>query len=160
MTRREKMAEMMRRYGVNREDLCFAKLVTNDIDPVEAYMVIYRVTTKDQRTSLKRYLAGNPKLEILIAALKRGVDDIPIEEKKPSHDHDDIDLRSKEGMLDALERAYRDEDDPKKQADILGKIADLQRLKDEENKESRKLVHYYLPLRCDVCPYKAAYIPD
>lgn len=57
-------------------------------------------------------------------------------------------------MIEALSRQVRDTDDPKQKADILMKIADLQRMKQDENTEKEKLVHYYLPLRCEVCPWK------
>lgn len=65
------------------------------------------------------------------------------------------DLKSKEGMIDALEEQVHSTEDPKQKADILMKIADLQRMKQDENTEKERLVHYYLPLRCEVCPWRS-----
>lgn len=39
----------------------------------------------------------------------------------------------------------------KERVDALMKIADLQRMKQDENKQDEKRVHFYLPLSCDRC---------
>ena len=67
---------------------------------------------------------------------------------------DGVDLRTKDGVLTALETELENVTDPKQRTEIIGKIADLQRMKNEEDKQSRELIHYYLPLRCEECPYK------
>ena len=43
----------------------------------------------------------------------------------------------------------------KERADVLCKIADLLRLKEDEKKEEIRRVHYYLPLTCNRCALRA-----
>ncbi len=62
-------------------------------------------------------------------------------------------FRTKDAILAALESEI-----PglrgKERTEVLLKIADLQRMKQEENKEEEQRVHYYLPLKCELCPLK------
>ena len=58
--------------------------------------------------------------------------------------------RTKEEVLDALiaELPYVSGKD---RADLLMKIADLQRMKQEENIAEDNTVHFYLPVTCHMC---------
>lgn len=69
-------------------------------------------------------------------------------------------LRDKDSILRELEREAATAKG-KIRADILIRIADLQRMKDEESKEKEERVHYYLPLPiCKDCQFKNNLIPD
>lgn len=59
-------------------------------------------------------------------------------------------LRTKDGVINALvaELKYTR---GKARADLLMKIADLQRMKQKEDKKEEKLIHFYLPLPCYKC---------
>lgn len=73
-----------------------------------------------------------------------------------------------DGALSQVEK-YKDKDflikalavqaelcrDPKKKAEILMKIADLQNMKKEEVKEDHKYLTFYMPLTCNNCEIKA-----
>lgn len=155
--------DLSRRYNIREEDVCFAILAARGIDMGIAFKVVYNTSAKDYDKAAKRLLSGNPQIEMLIKAekeLRNG--QLPIgyikeskmeRESRSAMLDKSVDLRSKSGVLDALEEAYRSADNAKMQADILSKIADLQKMKNEEDQEQKKLVNYYLPLRCEVCPY-------
>lgn len=65
-------------------------------------------------------------------------------------------LRGREEVIRELNQLATIEVDSKKKADILLKIADLERMKEQSAKKSEQL-HYYMPLRCTTCNlYKQA----
>lgn len=69
-------------------------------------------------------------------------------------DGDTPDLTDRDNLLAELQLQYRTATDPKSKADILNKIADICKMKQAETPtEDENRVHYYLPLRCDICPY-------
>lgn len=41
--------------------------------------------------------------------------------------------------------------DPKQRTEILLKLADLQRMKEDANKDDTELVHFYVPIQCHNC---------
>jgi hypothetical protein len=62
-----------------------------------------------------------------------------------------LDVTDKDSILRALKEQYDNAMEPKVKTDILTKIADLQRMKQDENKEEEELTHFYLPLTCKRC---------
>lgn len=62
-----------------------------------------------------------------------------------------VNLRDKDSVIDALQEQIAATSDPKLRTDIIMKAADLQRMKQDENKDESKLIHFYLPLRCQDC---------
>lgn len=74
------------------------------------------------------------------------IHDVPVAEGS------NIDVNSKESILEALMQKYQQTQDPKQAADILMKIADLQKMKQDEVKEEKKHTMVYLPATCHDCP--------
>jgi hypothetical protein len=64
------------------------------------------------------------------------------------------DLTNKGNVIEELQVLYNAETNAKAKSDILMKIADLERMKQETPKEEEERVHYYLPRKeCENCPY-------
>lgn len=65
--------------------------------------------------------------------------------------------RSKADTIRELNRLATLTTDTKLKAEILLKLSDLEGWKKSDPKEEQETIHYYLPLRCNVCSlYKAA----
>lgn len=58
-----------------------------------------------------------------------------------------VDFRSKDSIIDQLGKAATSLSG-KDRADVLMKIADLQQMKKDENKDEEERVHFYLPANC------------
>jgi hypothetical protein len=77
-----------------------------------------------------------------------------IARQKDGSTSDDNDLTDKANVIRELQVLYKAEQNPKQKSEILMKIADLERMKNESTKEQEKLVHFYIPLReCKHCPH-------
>jgi hypothetical protein len=61
------------------------------------------------------------------------------------------DYRNKDILIEELSIQADCATSPKEKSDILMKIADLQRMKQDETKDEEELVHFYLPLTCEKC---------
>lgn len=87
--------------------------------------------------------------------------------KQMNADNEDKVRAIEENLLsgDEYSKKYRDKDEiitalakeadslrGKDRVDVLNRIADLQRMKQEENKTEEERVHYFLPLTCCNCP--------
>ena len=68
-----------------------------------------------------------------------------------SEDDEYIDFSERNNVIEALSRSANLEKDNVRRAKILSQIADLQRMKQDENKDEQELVHFYLPLTCKRC---------
>lgn len=148
---RKKLESLMERYGLTREDVFLAVLISQGMPPGESFGVVYQSNLKDNDYAYSKYVATKPRITELVSDLKpvkRTTDDVR------SGRAGRFNLRTKDGVLSALEFDAESTNDPKQRADIHMKIAELQRLKNEEDDRKNKLVHYYLPLRCTVCPWK------
>lgn len=66
-------------------------------------------------------------------------------------DDEYIDFSEKGNVIEALSMAANLEKDNVRRAKILSQIADLQRMKQDENKDETELVHFYLPITCKRC---------
>lgn len=64
-----------------------------------------------------------------------------------------IDYTQRHNLITALSDAANSEPDTLRKTKILSELADLQRMDKEESKgdAEKKLVHFYLPLRCRDC---------
>lgn len=62
-----------------------------------------------------------------------------------------LDYRDKSSILEAMcqELPYLRGKD---RVAVLMSMADLQRMKQDENKEEEERIHYYLPMKCALCP--------
>lgn len=149
---------LMQRYNISKQDVFLAFLIADGMPPGDAFESLFHILAKDPTTACRRYLTGKPSIETLADAIRRerkleANGDTP---KTPSRTKSsDLDLRTKDGVLSALEKELSSVTEPKQRTEIIGKIADLQRMKNEEDRENRKLINYYLPLRCEECPYKS-----
>lgn len=73
------------------------------------------------------------------------------EQAESEEESEKLDSSSKESIIEHLTKLYKESKDTKQKADILTKIADLQRMKQDENLEEDQLVHFYMPLQCSMC---------
>lgn len=150
---KKRLLELMKRYNLTKSEVMLAHLVADNIPLGDAFDAVYRSTASDKDLACRRYLAGRPNIEVLVNALRDGsADRKAADEIRPKLDN--IDLRTKDGVLTALEKELENADETKQRTDIITKIADLQRMKNEEDRANRQLIHYYIPLRCEECPFK------
>lgn len=68
-----------------------------------------------------------------------------------------MDFRSKDSIIDQLGELSLEAVTPKERAAILINIAELQRMKNEELKEEKKLVEFFIPMSCHKCPHYKKY---
>jgi hypothetical protein len=71
--------------------------------------------------------------------------------KDKSAESEYIDFSQKDNVIMALSKSANEEPDSLKRTKILATIADLQRMKQDETKDDRELIHFYLPLTCKRC---------
>lgn len=151
MVRRNKrnIDDACRRYSLTIQEACLAVLIASDVAEETAFMAVFNgVPSASAKRFWQKYASEHPLIKDYINEIRQ---------ERAVYDSDggeNMDLRTKEGVINALTREAKSTTDPKQRASIIGQIADLQRMKNEEDKEKHKLVHYYLPLRCDVCPWK------
>lgn len=150
---KKRLVELMRKYNLTKQEVMFASLIASHISYGEAFECVFRSSANNKELAAKRYITGRPQIDVLAEALETGMADKKVEDEIKTK-LDGVDLRTKDGVLTALETELKNVTDPKQRTEIIGKIADLQRMKNEEDKQSRELIHYYLPLRCEECPYK------
>ena len=156
---KRRLAEVMQRYNLSRQEVMLAHLLAAGMPYGDVFEVIFRSSALDKDSACRRYVTGKPQIDVLINALKNNDVDKQISETIIPK-AEDIDLRTKDGVLTALEKELANVSDSKQRTDIIAKIADLQRMKNEEDKQTRELIHYYLPLRCEECPFKQRYDKD
>ena len=60
-------------------------------------------------------------------------------------------FRKKEDVVAELNQLATSVKEPKLKAEILLKLADLQQMKKEEDKEDKETIHFYLPISCHMC---------
>lgn len=147
---RKRIEALCSKYGVTERMVYLAVLIAWGVPEGDAFMTIMDCKPEMREQMWERF--KNDKSNVSALAMIRELRDGTAEQGVrvgPEYD-----LKSKDGMIEALSAQVRDTQDPKQKADILMKIADLQRMKQDENTEKEKLVHYYLPLRCEACPWK------
>lgn len=72
-----------------------------------------------------------------------------------ANDMDGVGLRNKDDIVRELNVLASATKDPKQKTEILLKLADLQQMKKEKVANEEMRLKYYLPLRCEICPWKA-----
>lgn len=145
------MEEVMAKYDLSIQEVCLAILVSHGVPTGDAFLVAFPEHGKvaSQREAMyARLVSARPNIIAYINALSATADNASARQNQQ------FNLSTKEGLLASLEQEYSSAVDAKQRADILMKIADLRRMKQEEDTEKNKLIHYYLPLRCEVCPAK------
>lgn len=162
----KKMKDLMAQYDLCMEDVGFAYMMANGFSPQEACQIIYHPIGKSLATTATMTMKKKPGIEVLMnnikedyeRAIKRseallgGVSETnkataKVRKKKAGS-------LDKETVLEELNIQYQKAKDGKEKADIMMKIADILQVKREEDKAEDKRLVYYLPLRCEICPYK------
>lgn len=176
---------LMQVYALTNTEVAFAQLVAAGRTNAEAYDIAFtneRTTTASAATAANQLLNNRrPNLQNLINALKASINpdatstpgrhevnnpgtgykklasgNIPgagaradgnILEKNPT---------TKDGQLQLLTDLFNRTNSVKEQADILKQISDLQQMKKAETTAEEERIHLYLPVTCDICPYKPA----
>lgn len=153
---RKRVINLMQKYNLNKSEVMLAHLLSADVSLGDAFDCVFKSTAKDKEMACKRYLSNKPQIQILADAIRYGRGETTNSDATPINTQS-INLRTKEGVLTVYEEELKSTTDIRQRIDILSKIADLQKLKNEEDKESQDLIFYYLPLRCEECPHKKAY---
>lgn len=140
---RKNLETQMVKYNLSAKDVFLAYLIAAGMPGGDAFVALYDVGITGKDRACESYMASKPTLGSLVSQLCKGGGRSAAAK---------FDLRSKDGVIDAMQTEYETATDPKQRTDILNKIADLQQLKKDEDKEREKLVHYYIALRCEQCP--------
>lgn len=167
MTYSKRVTELQRIYSLTPEDVFFCMLVASGATRQEAYAAIYRPTTNGTGTIASKANAlqkNKPGISQLIEAIQyqRSGGTTPTKTGSPKEDTAQIaegnkvdkktldTFRSKDGILEGLIKVLPSVTGKDKAA-VLIQIADLQRMKQEENKEEAEQVVYYHPVSCFRC---------
>ena len=162
----KRVTELQRIYSLNPEDVFFCMLVASGATRPEAYAAIYRPTTNgagtiaSKATALQNNKPGIPQLIEAIQYQRAGAATTktgsPKEDTAQIAEGNKVDkktldtFRSKDGILENLIKVLPSLTGKDKAA-VLMQIADLQRMKQEENKEEAQQVLYYHPISCHRC---------
>lgn len=166
MTYSKRVTELQRIYSLTPEDVFFCMLVASGATRQEAYAAIYRPTTNGTGTIASKAATlqkNKPGISQLIEAIQyqRGNDAAtkttsPKEDTAKIAESNKVDkktldtFRSKDGILENLIKVLPSLTGKDKAA-VLMQIADLQRMKQEENKEEAEQIVYYHPVSCYRC---------
>lgn len=151
----------MRTYDLTAQEVYFAELLHAGATQIEAYSLIYPTSTQAPTTAAQNLITTRTGIKQLLNALaltqptdNRAANKPQTKGKKEKGKGNGTNITTKEGQLDELQAIYNETANVKERADILKQVADLQRLKQEENKGEEQRTHYYLPMKCNLCPYK------
>jgi membrane-bound lytic murein transglycosylase len=114
----------------------------------------------------KKIKTLNRKLRTANKKLKEQIEEEEMEEQDKGEKvekmiRDASVTKDKNSLLKELEFMQSTETDTNIRLKILGKIADIQQMKKQEEKSEDDIVHYYLPLNCKDCSlYKKHYSLD
>lgn len=151
----------LRKTRLNVKEKAFADLLIMGWDMMDAYTAVelynplHTVETnffeaKKLREENQNFIAYyNTRIQKLNAANEEKIR--TIEENLANSGTYESKYRDKDEIITALAREA-DNLRGKDRVDVLNKIADLQRMKQEENKTEEERVHYFLPLTCCNCP--------
>lgn len=156
-----KMKTLMKQYDLEMADVGFAYLLANGFAPQEACQLMYNPIGRSLASTATMMMKKKPGIDVLMnhlkedyeRAFKRSEALTGKESPKPKGTKKKSNL-DKETVLEELNIQYGKAKDGKEKADIMMKIADILQVKREEDKAEDKRLVYYLPLRCDICPWK------
>ncbi len=158
-------------YNLNERDVLFCTLVASGADRGEAFYTIYEhkknssIKTNEQaRTQANEFVRDHPGAAVLIQRLKlrKTLNTTDAKnEAQAAQQHAKMDGEIMEEARKFTDKSYilaqyvslLPSLSGKDRADILTKIADLQRMKQEENKEKEEVRRFYLPFvsHCRTC---------
>lgn len=157
-----KVKQYMRTYEIDLEDVMFAQLVADGFSEQESAQVIYQPLGMSLTVFVKKKMEKKSGIKLLIdnliadreKALKR-VDELmaTLDPKKKGKGKNKATF-DKDRIIEELHLQYERAKEGKERAEIMMKIADIMQVKKEEAKEEEKRLTYYLPLRCEICPWK------
>jgi hypothetical protein len=131
--------------------------ILNDVDA--AYMCVNNDSKADEKTFHKMALRWlrDERCKAFIESQRVLLQDKARKEladkAKKNMDSKD-DLTDKSNVIKELQILYRSEHNAKAKSDILMKIADLERMKQEKPVQEEDRVHYYMPhSECEKCPH-------
>jgi hypothetical protein len=160
----------MRQFMLTEQEVYLASLIAAGHSDEEAYSLIYEPNTLSDESL--HVLVGR------VTSRKKGIKDLVDtltrvnmkgltaqigsaseamnkklgrKSKKKSAGEGGFDPTNKDSIIRVLSDQLELATDPKTKTDIAMKIADLQRMKQDENKDEQELVHFYLPLTCKRC---------
>jgi len=165
--------KIAKEYNLTERDVIFCHLIASGADRAEAYFCIYEHGTK---SSIKTYTAAqtkcndffklHPGAQILIQRIKNKKNILKadamaeIKSAQQAEELEEEEKMNEEGKkftdkfyiiknLSLVAKSLTGKD----KADVLMKIADLQRMKNEETKEKEEQRRFYLPYvsRCRGC---------
>lgn len=144
-------------YNVPVQTLIMADLIAIGYSANEAYTVAYQCNTtfsQERNITIRQNIMSSPGFSDLVRdrSAKIGRYDIPEDGEVRSQ-------YSKEEIASMLRKQIENlPDGSKEKADVLMKYADLFSYKKEEKKaEEEDIIRVWLPLTCDICPYKKNY---
>lgn len=152
---------VLRKFKLSVKEKAFADLLIMGWDPMDAYTT---VELYNPLHTLETNYFEQEKLRTenssFVAYYNDRIKQLNNTNKPKTSDPDDnLDYTNKYRDKDEIISALAKEADSvigKERIDALNKIADLQRMKQEENKTEEERVMFYLPLTCYNCPlYKA-----
>lgn len=125
-------------------------ILTDDL--LTAYQLVRPSTTataENQQRQALRWLR-QPQSQEYVKDIKAAMYRRAVEQA----DGDTPDLTDRDNLLRELQRQYQAATEVKTRMDILVRIADITRMKQQnENKADERRIHYYLPVKCGECPY-------
>lgn len=138
----------------------------NKLSDKERFCLIAYLQTGDQ---LMAYVCSRKKqtvanLEAIKSMASRWINSEPVQifldaerGRKATLIDKQTENRSKSDVIMELNQLATLTNEPKLKAEILLKLSDLEGWKKQDTKEESETVHYYLPLRCNICElYNAA----
>lgn len=159
----------MRQFMLTEQEVYMASLMAAGHSDMEAYSVIYspnvcsdeslhadvgrlKMRKKGIKDLVDTLTRVNMKgLQVSVGSENGAVGKALKKPKKASLKSGGFDPRDKDSIIGVLSDQLFLATDPKVKADIAMKIADLQRMKNDETKDEQQVVHFYLPLGCKRC---------
>ena len=146
----------MQNFLLTEQEAYMAMLIAAGASMGEAYCVAVSnfVSKESADANAYKVMKKKPGIKQLVDTLTsvnlRGV---TTDEKLPKtrNKKGTVNIRDKDCLLDIMQGQLEIAKDPKVIKDFIQTASDLQRMKQEENKDEKELVHYYVPLTCNSC---------
>lgn len=148
------LKKCLRKYNITAPQKAFADLLILGWDEMDAYLIasLYNpaytlVANVQDMKNLRSSDSFSKYYGDRVAQMNKEADNAMQNAQEMVAEQSNIDVRSKESIIDQL-AATLTQLRGKDRADVLMKIADLQRMKQDENKAEEQVVHFYLPVSC------------
>ena len=144
-------------FQISTEDVYIAGLMASiGCGEAEAYVAIIETEKIQSEDVLKmrasRYINDRKGIRDCAEFMRIGkIRSRAIDNGGKKKKSEEFDPTNKDSIIKILAEQIHNSISPKEKADIAMKIADLQRMKQDENKDETELVHFYLPITCKRC---------